>query len=227
MKKFLGILSLQSGRKNDLFTEQAHIYNLIVDNKYVPLIIFKNDKGGKNEIFNAIYTKKYQLFVTDEEEKHYRVPMFAHIEGNVMKNLYKYDAEIFAKQISDAEINNVTEESMNLSGLNLIHAYDGDEEKNQCLLEIAFNLFEELISLFGEKNIYIINRMQIKKRRGLLNKSDVYTLSKMDSMDKQEECGRYILLGNKREAEKLISQMSQEEQDLFKVYPIFKLYTEL
>ena len=227
MKKFLDILSLQSGRKNDLFTEQAHIYNLIVDNKYVPLIIFKNDKGGKNEIFNAIYTKKYQLFVTDEEEKHYRVPMFAHIEGNVMKNLYKYDAEIFAKQISDAEINNVTEESMNLSGLNLIHAYDGDEEKNQCLLEIAFNLFEELISLFGEKNIYIINKMQIKKRRGLLNKSDVYTLSKMDSMDKQEECGRYILLGNKREAEKLISQMSQEEQDLFKVYPIFKLYTEL
>lgn len=227
MKKFLDILSLRSGRKNDLFTEQAHIYNLIVDNKYVPLIIFKNDKGGKNEIFNAIYTKKYQLFVTDEEEKHYRVPMFAHIEGNVMKNLYKYDAEIFAKQISDAEINNVTEESMNLSGLNLIHAYDGDEEKNQCLLEIAFNLFEELISLFGEKNIYIINRMQIKKRRGLLNKSDVYTLSKMDSMDKQEECGRYILLGNKREAEKLISQMSQEEQDLFKVYPIFKLYTEL
>ena len=95
--------------------------------------------------------------MTDEEEKHYRVPMFAHIEGNVMKNLYKYDAEIFAKQISDAEINNVTEESMNLSGLNLIHAYDGDEEKNQCLLEIAFNLFEELISLFGEKNIYIIN----------------------------------------------------------------------
>ena len=37
------------------------------------------------KIFNAIYTKKYQLFVTDEEEKHYRVPMFAHIEGNVMK----------------------------------------------------------------------------------------------------------------------------------------------
>ena len=26
MKKFLDILSLQSGRKNDLFTEQAHIY---------------------------------------------------------------------------------------------------------------------------------------------------------------------------------------------------------
>ena len=71
-------------------------------------------------------------------------------------------------------------------------------KKKSMLLEIAFNLFEELISIFGEKKYIYYNRMQIKKRRGLLYKSDVYTLSKMDSMDKQEECGRYILLGNKR-----------------------------
>ena len=97
------------------------------------------------------------------------------------------------------------------------------------LFRIDFSISDSLKIVRKSVLIYetIINRMQIKKRRGLLNKSDVYTLSKMDSMDKQEECGRYILLGNKREAEKLISQMSQEEQDLFKVYPIFKLYTEL
>lgn len=46
-------------------------------------------------------------------------------------------------------------------------------------------------------------------------------------MDKQEECGKNILLGNKREVEKLILQMSQEEKNVFKAYPIFKLYTKL
>lgn len=227
MKNFLNLLALQDGRKNNLFRGQTHIYNLMIDDKYIPLIIFKNDMGGKNEIFNAIYTKKYQLFVSDEKGEHYRIPMFAHIKGGVMRQLYKYDVEIFAEEIYNAEINEVTEESINLAGLNLIHAYDGDEEKNQHLLEIALSLFEKLISLFGEKNIYIINRMQIKKRQGLLSKVDMYTLSKMDCMDKQEECGKNILLGNKREVEKLILQMSQEEKNVFKAYPIFKLYTKL
>lgn len=226
-KKFLDILALQEGSKNHLFTEQSHIYNLIIDDRYVPLLIFRNDSGERNDIFNAIYTERYQLFVTDEKERHYRVPMFAHIKGKVMKKLYKYDAEIFAKQISNAEFNLVTEESMNMSGLNLIHAYDGDEEKNQCLLEIALDLYNKLISLFGKKNIYIINKMQIKKRQGKLEQSDVYTLSKMKCIDRAEECGRYILLENKQEAEKYFSQMLKEEQDLFKMYPIFKLYTEL
>lgn len=226
-KKFVDIISLQAGRKNNLFTEKVHAYNLMVDEKYIPLIVFKNDTGGENEIFNAIYTEKYQMFVADEKENHYRVPMFAHIEGEIMKQLYKYDVEILERQIADAEINEVTEESMNMSGLNLIHAYDGDIEKNQYLLKIAERLFESLIDKFGKKHIYIINRMQIRKRMGELNKEELDVLSKMKCVDCQEKCGKYILLGNKSKAKESFEQISKEEQEAFRTYPIYKLYMEM
>ena len=227
LKKFLDLLSLQAGRKNSLFTEKAHSYNLMVDGKYIPLVVFKNDEGEENEIFNAIYTKKYKMYVADEENKHYQIPLFAHLEGEVMKNLYKYDVDIFEQQISDVEINEITEESMNLSGLNLIHAYDGGEERNERLLEIAEKLFDKLINLFGEKNIYIINKMQIRKRMNQLSEIDKMALSNINCLDNMERCGKHILLENKQKAHYFYSKMGKKEQEIFKTYPIYTLYTQM
>lgn len=71
-------------------------------------------------------------------------------------------------QIFEADFNLITESSMNMAGLSLIHAYDGDEEHDPNLLKIADRLYTKLIKMFGEKNIYIINKMQIKRDKTCL-----------------------------------------------------------
>lgn len=227
IKKFVDILALQKGKKNHLFKEKAHVYNMNIDGKYIPVIVFKNDFGGQNELFNAIYSNKYQLYAADEAENHYSVPMYSHISGNVMKNLYRYDVDILQQQIIDTEFNQATEASLNIAGLNLIHAYDGDKENNQRLLAVAEDLYDRMIDVYGENTLYIINKMQIKRRLNLLSHADINKIASLISVSNMEDFGKYVVLGNKEKAEKFFKMMSDEEQNTFKEYPIYTLYTEL
>lgn len=227
MQKFENLVSLRLGKKNHLFTENAHSYNVYIDGKYIPLIIFKNENGGKNEIFNAIYSNKYRLYVEGKNGENYQVPSFSNIEGNVMKNLYKYDIKHFQDQIENAEINKDTEEAMNLSALNLIHVYDKCEEKDLCLLEMAQKIYIKLSEMFGEKNIYIINKLQIKERKNQLTGEDIESLAALQCNDDSERCGKYILLGEKSKAEKCLSRIPQEERERFEKYPIYTLYMQM
>lgn len=226
MKKFIEILAIKKRKKDYLFTEKAHWYNLNIDGKFIPLIVFKNDLDGDNELFNAVYSTKYQMSVTDKRGVHYRVPMFSNIEETVMKSLYKYDVTALEQQISNTEFNLATEESLNLAGLNLIHAYDGNKEKNLELLNVAENLYYKMISVYGKKTYYVINLMQIKKRLKILEDKDIEELSKMKCTKYDEEFGRYAVIGNKEKAEDFFIKIGEQEQDNIKKYPIYTLYME-
>lgn len=158
IKKFTDLIALQEGKKNNLFTENVHTYDLEIDGKYIPLIVFKNEQGGRNNIYNAVYSPSCQTAVADDKGNYYRVPILSHIKGHVMRNLFKYDANVFEKQIFEADFNLITESSMNMAGLSLIHAYDGDEEHDPNLLKIADRLYTKLIKMFGEKIFILLTK---------------------------------------------------------------------
>ena len=225
MRQFVRLISLKKNEPGNSLIESAESFKLVMDEKYVPIVIFKNDIGGENDIVNAIYTDKYEVFMEGQNGKQYQIPKFAHLDGNMMKKLYKYDIESFEKQIADADINDETEEMMNKAGLNLIHAYDNDARHDQNFLRIAEKLFKDLSDRFGEKNIYTINRMQIKKRLGILEKEGINFLIKMKCENNMENFGREVLLENKIEAKKIYEQMSESEQREMKDYPIYNLYS--
>ena len=90
------------------------------------------------------------------------MPNLACIKGKVAKKLYKYDKILLERQFSDAEWNKITEDSLIIAGLNLIHAYDGDQQRNYSLLEFSKKIFEKLVNMFGKRNTYTINILQIK-----------------------------------------------------------------
>ena len=194
--------------------------------KYIPLIVFKNEQGGRNNIYNAIYSTSCQTAVADDKGNYYRVPILSHIKGHAMRNLFKYDANVFEKQIFEADFNLITESSMNMAGLSLIHAYDGDEEHDPNLLKIADRLYTKLIKMFGEKNIYIINKMQIKKRQNLFGAKEIEVLSKMKCDDEKEKCGKYILLGDEKMLKQSFGQLCLADKEEFKTYPIYMLHME-
>lgn len=228
MRKSLAkLIILQSGKKNELFSEKVHTYNLMVGDKYAPLIIIRNDEGGKNEIRNAIYDSEYQMFVSDEKDNHYIVPKFSYISGKMARNLYKYDFSAIEKEIFSTVINAGTKNVLNMAGLNLIHAYDGNIEQNQQLLDMAGRLFEELSRLFVGELLYVLNWMQVKKRKNSLGREDMEILEKLQGINNQEVCAKYILLGKKKEATLYFKQMDESEQNIFKQYPIYTLYENL
>ena len=199
----------------------------MLEDKYIPLIILKNEEKNKVEIFNAISDPRSLMSVVDKDGNYYKIPIIAHFSGNIMKNLYQYDIKAIERQMSIAEINEVTEVTMNIVGLNLIHSYDGNPENNQRLLELAEELFKKMLKKFGAKNLYMLNIIQIKKRQGLLTEKDINILQQMDCIDDNEKCGKYILLENKKKALQFLEIMSYENKQIFKEYPIYTLYTEL
>ena len=113
-----------------------------------------------------------------------------------------------------------------MAGLSLIHAYDGDEEHDPNLLKIADRLYTKLIKMFGEKNIYIINKMQIKKRQNLFGAKEIEVLSKMKCDDEKEKCGKYILLGDEKMLKQSFGQLCLADKEEFKTYPIYMLHME-
>ena len=225
-RSFNNLIAIKMGKRNDLFTERAHIYNWYLEDKYIPLVIFRGNGAEKNEIINALYNEEFRVYVADKKGKHYTVPNLACIKGKVAKKLYKYDKILLERQFSDAEWNKITEDSLIIAGLNLIHAYDGDQQRNYSLLEFSKKIFEKLVNMFGKRNTYTINILQIKKRQGLLDENDRKILMKIECDNIQEQCAKNILLGDKMEMEKSYNKISKEDQEVFKTLPIYTLYME-
>lgn len=167
------------------------------------------------------------MFVSDEKDNHYIVPKFSYTSGKMARNLYKYDFSAIEKEIFSTVINAGTKNVLNMAGLNLIHAYDGNIEQNQQLLDMAGRLFEELSRLFVGELLYVLNWMQVKKRKNSLGREDMEILEKLQGINNQEVCAKYILLGKKKEATLYFEQMDESEQNIFKQYPIYTLYENL
>lgn len=227
LKNFEQLVLLKSGKKNELLVEEAESYNLVIDGKCIPVVVFKEKVAGENDILNAIYTEEYQTYVADENGNHYKVPMFVHLNKYILQNLYKYDVETFEKQILNSEINEVTAETMNLAGLNMIHVYDGERKNNSRFLKVAQELYQTLISMFGKSNIYMMNLLQIKMRSNGLDKEDIKTLRNIQCVSEQEKYAKYVLMNQKDEAKQCYKKMEESAKQELKKYPIYTLYEEM
>lgn len=225
LQHFIEIVAMKKGLRNDRLTDKMYIYNLKVDDKYIPVVIIKNPSGGENILFSAIYTRKYQTYVSNSKGEHYIVPRFAYVSVHAFSNLYEYKYNYFYEQINKAEINKDTSGTINNSVLNLIHAYDSTKDEN--LLEIALYTLKRLKSVLGQNNIFLINEFQIEKRKGCLCAADISSLSIIESDDLQFLCAKSILMENRAEAVIYYNQMNEENRHFFEGLPIFTLYKDL
>ena len=222
---FFKIISVKKGQVNNLFAENAHIFNWKIDDKYVPVAVFINRDGGENRLFNAIYTKKYQASVCDCNGNYFEVPLYSCIDVHVLANLYEYKYGYFYEQIDEAVINEETSETLNNSALKLIQVYD--ENKDEEMLKIALYTINKLKAVLGGNPYYLINELQIKKRQGKIETKDKTSLMAIDSDNLQLLCAKNILLEDRQEAIKYYESMTEEEKIFFSDFPIYILYQEL
>lgn len=194
------------------------------DGKDVPIIIKKD--GDAIELSNAVYTDKIAIFLPDDDVDGlgYRMPLFASLDAKILSNLYYYDHDSLRKQIDTCDINEKTNPALNDCALVLINVFDLNG--NHHFLDLADYLLQKL-NYPENKILALINKLQIKKRRGSLNRDDIILLDRIDDSDVQILFGKYVLLEDKAKASKMFNQFTDEEREFYSRTPIYKLYSDL
>lgn len=195
------------------------------DGKYVPLIIFMN--GSSIEFINSVYTHKIAIFLPSDkgdDERGYRMPLFAYQDANVLSNLYYYDYEAFQGQIDDSDANRTTSESLLECVLLMINVFD--QNGDQHFLKLAEYLLQKL-EPYITKEIFLLNGVQIRKRLKIFDSNDVVQLHSIVSDDAQVLFGKSVLLGDVNAAKEYFDRFPVDEQIRYKEFPIYKLYSDL
>lgn len=80
---------------------------------------------------------------------------------------------------------------------------------------------------FKPHDYITLNLLQIKERRAGLDECDIKILQGMNSDDIYTQFGKYILLKDRASAEACLAKFPEEEQEKYKHYPIYALFSEL
>lgn len=224
LKQFVELVNLRLGVYNSQLQDGLNKYIWKFCDKDVPLIILK--KANKVILADSVYTNKFAFFLPDEkkEKPEYRLPMFLYNDVEVLANLYECNYDSFRSQIDSAEINEFTSDALLEGLLVLINVFDCNSDLN--FLVLAEYLLQ-LLEPFVNKELILLNRLQIKKRTGEFNDDDFALLNKIKNDEIHILFGKYVLLGNKAKAKIYFEQFSDEDQSRYKGYPIYKLYDEL
>lgn len=222
LRQLADLLRMKKGEKNNLLTEKVHTYNWMLEDKYVPVMVIRHDNDEENDLCNAIYTKRLRSAASDEEGQFFKVPLFEHIDTHVIQKLYRYDYEWLKDQIDDADVNEYTAEYLSQAALKLISIFD--ENKDHRALELAQYQLDKIKELGPDKPYFIINMLQIKKRREGLTKQDIRRLKEIATSDPQVAFGINVLLGDKDEAKRMFGKIDEKAKELLKTCPIYYLY---
>jgi len=224
-QQLVSIVAMKNGLYNKDLTDQRHIFNWKIEDKYMPVIVSRHDNDEKNDLMNAIYTRKHQTFDTDEKGHYFRVPLFVIIDRHILDNLYYYDYAYIKEQIDKADVNEYTLSTLNYAALQLINVYDATKDKK--ILDLAEYQLSRIENLEEQKSYYLLNMLQIKYRKNELSMDDKKWLLKMETEDNMILFGRSVLLQEKEEAEHYYGKLTDEDRESIHEYPIMYLYQEL
>ncbi len=226
LRQLADLVRMKKGLKNNLLTEKFQTYNWMLDDKYVPVIVIRHDNDEENDLCNAIYTRTLRTAASDGKGNYFKIPLFEHVDTYAIKKLYRYDYEWLKEQIDGADVNEYTAEYLNQAALKLISIFD--ENKDSKALELAKYQFDKIEELEKDKPYFIINVLQLKKRRESLTEQDIQELRKIATASDPQICfGANVLLGDKDRAKQEFKKIDGETQELIKTYPIYCLYESL
>jgi len=118
----------------------------------------------------------------------------------------------------------------NRANADMLHILLAFDEKLQIeLLTTAKDIAHWILTEGKDinKNIRILNYLQIIKRERQLNKDEIRQLCEVIediNASEQEKTGAYLLLDNQMSAEIHFKKLNQEKQALFRTFPIYKFW---
>lgn len=113
--------------------------------------------------------------------------------------------------------------------LNMLNHYDlcHDERILKAAVQIATWLKNEKKSVIGNRNITLLNYLQvIRRQNGAFNDMERLKLYSLKTSDNTENFARYILLGDKEKALSYLAKISKQDVEFLKTLPIYHFMNE-
>ena len=192
------------------------------DGKVIPLLLLQTDNRDIGRVCNILATKEMEVKI-EQDGIHYRVPRFVHLKNDIWEKLYDIEEEILMDDLEACDFNKETESLVAMSFLEILTAYDtvGDEK----YYNLAVYMADKLLTISPDCDDWKLNKLQLAKRKRELTEEELRELEEIEyhSDNQLILCAVNVLLGNKRKAENIFSQMEPEEQEIFQSYPIYQL----
>ena len=218
--------------------ETLHTITILkLQNFSIPLMI-SLQKSGKYLIEDIFKAKKSCLYLIFDGE-HFNLPMFRGLTAEQLAECSTIDFEVLLKEYQKlhSEKNDILFDASQYM-LVLINAADfctDNPERKESFLDAALNfnhwLQEENLKMEETNNqILMMNELQIFKRKRALTESEsdwLYDITDSNDIDKTFKFGAYVLLEERKRAERIFSTFSKKEKQDYKSYPIYNLYEKL
>lgn len=190
--------------------------------KVVPLFLMK-EKDGEIKVINWLMENGDAIFTETETGEKYRLPKGLVFSRDIWENLYDIDESVLLEDIEKCDYHKNTRDELYLFFVEVLSAYDAT--KNEKYYDMANLLITKLLEFEPENEFGIINKLQLLKRKRDLSDEELLELEKIEKKTESDmiPCAVNILLENKRKAKRLIEQLSEEDKDTFKQYPIYNL----
>ena len=173
-------------------------------------------------IENGVCFKHLKISVGTEDER-YIVPAFTMFKRDVWEKLYDVDERILLEELDRGEFNKMTEGDFIQLFIEILSAYDTVQDEKYY--NVAKSISDRLIKIDPDAVYLRINRLQLIKRKRDLKEEELQELENIESgtSDKTVICAVNILLENRRNAQKELEEMSNEDREMFMSYPIYNL----
>ncbi len=190
------------------------------DGRVVPVFL-NNNRDGEADVVNWFTTEKYVLFAG--EDNRYILPRFILFKRDILEKLYDVDEKIWFDEIERIEYTEEICSALYEFFIELVSAYDINH--NEVYYNAAKLMINKVLEVFPEDECGIINNMQLLKRKRELSEKEIIKLEKIDekSDNLMTKCAINILLENKRKAQKLMTELSEENRRKMMSYPIYNL----
>lgn len=212
--KKIGNVVIRLVAKKDENNDGYRLSSAFSDNAHVMLKFF--DSNGKEIIVNP-----WSLFL------HMKADDFlcSNIEYDTIVN------SIIAMKPNDMMLSITFSETKNLGAysmlLEIITAYDSQNEKNKKLLQFAIDIANVICDKTKDPGA-LINKLQAVKRQRSLTNDEIASLVSLRNKKKQTviiKCAVSILLGETNTAKKFLDVLSEEDKRQITDYPIYNLLT--
>lgn len=192
------------------------------DGKVVPLLMVRDEKG-EIKIVNWLEKEEYVVSGEVESGERFVFPRGMLFKRDIGENLYDADEAVLLKDIERCDCPKGAAADLYLFFVEILSAYD--TTKNEKYYDMATLLITKLLEVEKDNESGIINRLQLLKRKRELSEEEISELEKLEEKTENDMivCAIHILLENRHKAKRLIDQLSEEDQKIFKSYPIYNL----
>ncbi|QPW62096.1 DUF4365 domain-containing protein [Clostridium botulinum] len=201
--------------------------NLNIGNLSVKLL-FAVEGNDKYKLMNFFGSDTRRLNLIDNDNQVHTVSLYTQLKKEdflITSNInYKNIIDSYIKMPKAETQNNLYNELV----LEILRAYDEQEEKNIKLLEVATEITELLLKEHKEsESLFLkLNKFQIIKRERKFNSNEIEDLYKIkfNTKDSVNLMAINILLDNFQEVNDYFNKLSKKEKDQFNKYPISNLW---